>query len=61
MLAGPLRGSEPEPVLVMTPGYRTRPGRSAESTWARLVVLGCLVWLVVILPVLACALGWALA
>jgi hypothetical protein len=64
VLAGPVRTAEPERVLVMkrrtrVSGYRT-PERVQYVFGWRTWVLACLAWMFVGLPVVACALGWAL-
>jgi hypothetical protein len=48
VLAAPVRPSEPEQVLVMS-------GRN--DNWSGCVILGCLIWLFVVVPMSALAIG----
>lgn len=70
MLAAPVRGPEPEPVLVLTLNSQAckvkamrakRGGGRVQYVFGwRTLVVGCLAWLFVGLPLVACALGWVL-
>jgi biotin transporter BioY len=64
VLAGPVRTAEPEPVLVLTRNSQACKVGAMRMTrrrsWGAAAVLSCLAWVLIGLPVLACALGWVL-
>lgn len=64
MLAASVRAAEPEPMLGLTPNSQgCKVGAmtiTRRRSWGAALVLACLAWALIGLPVLACALGWVL-